>query len=140
MAAISQTPASVLQITTSGVSNSVGTGTAAVTIVAGNMVYNVSGTTTYALSDANVSVAKVPAGMALGGAAAGQPFFFQSAGTVNPGGTMTVGSMIYLSVTSGGITETYADIAAGEWSVPIGQALTASSLLIALNGQAVAKP
>jgi len=48
--------------------------------------------------------------------------------------------MIYLSVTSGGITETYADIASGFWSVSLGQALTNGSLYINLTGQAIAKP
>ena len=138
MAAISQTPASVIY--TSGPQGS-GYAAAGVTIAAGNMVYNVSGTTTYGLADANVSGAKTPVGMALGGASPGQPFFFATTGAiVNPGGTMTVGAIIYLSVTEGGITETYADIGTGEWSVIIGQALTATSLLLTLTGQAIAKP
>ena len=144
MSAIAQTPANVAQLTTSGITNNVTNGFAAagVTIVAGNMVSLADASAqTYSLADADVSGVKVPAGMALGGAGPGQPFFIQTKGTVNPGSvSMTSGSMIYLSVTSGGITETYADIASGFWSVSIGQALTNGSLYINLTGQAIAKP
>ncbi len=143
MAAISQTPASVLPVVTSGITNTETSGTAAagVTIVAGNMVYVVDASAgTYGLADSNVTGAKVPAGMAKGGAAPGQQFFIHTGGTINQGGTMTVGAAIYLSVTAGGITETYADMITGEWSVLLGQALTATSLNLRLTGQAVAKP
>lgn len=144
MAAIAQTAANVLSVTTTGVTNQalqLGVAAAGVTIVAGNMVYLVDAAAqTFGLADANVSGAKVPAGMAQCGASPGQPFLYQSRGTINPGGTMTVGVPIYLSPTAGGITETYADIASGEWSVIIGQALTATSLNLDLTGQAIAKP
>lgn len=144
MAAIAQTAASVLAVTTSGITNvalNTGIAAAGVTIVAGNMVYLVDAAAqTYGLADANVSGAKVPVGMAQCGCGPGQPFFFLSRGTINPGGTMTVGVPIYLSVTPGGITETYADIASGEWSVVIGQAIAATTLNIDLTGQAIAKP
>ncbi len=138
MAAIAQTPASVILV--SG-SKQEGVAAAGVTIVAGNIVSYDSSTQTYKLADANVSGVKVAIGMALGGAGPGQPFFFALTGAVvNVGGTMTVAVPIYLSVTAGGITETYADIASAEWSVILGQALTANNLLLTLTGQAVAKP
>ncbi len=144
MSAIAQTPANVAQLTTSGITNNITNGFAAagVTIVAGNMVSLADASAqTYSLADADVSGVKVPAGMALGGAGPGQPFFIQTKGTVNPGSvSMTSGSMIYLSVTSGGITETFADIGSGFWSVSLGQALTNGSLYLNLTGQAVAKP
>ena len=139
MAALSQTPASVLR-SSNGV---LGTGIAAagVTIVAGNMVSLDSATNTYKLADANVSAVKVPAGMALGGAGPGQPFFFVSGDSaLTPGCTMTVAAVIYLSPTAGSITETVADVTTGEWLVPIGQAITATTMRLSITGDAVAKP
>ena len=100
-----------------------------------------SATNTYKLADANVTAVKVPTGMALGGAGPGQPFFFVSGdSSLTPGCTMTVAAVIYLSPTAGGITETTADVASGEWLVPIGQALTATTMRLSITGDAVAKP
>lgn len=140
MAALSQTPASVLRSATgSTIAN--GVAASGVTVAAGNMVSLDSATNTYKLADANVSAVKVPAGMALGGAGPGQPFFFVTADSaLTPGCTMTVAAVIYLSPTAGSITETAADVASGEWLVPIGQALTATTMRLNITGDAIAKP
>jgi hypothetical protein len=102
-------------------------GFAGATITAGQVVYYDSSAGTYKLADNNSGTAAVrsPAGIALNGAATGQPVEVLTSGKVTIGATVTAGVAYYLSDTPGGICPV-ADIASGEYPVFLGFATTAA--------------
>lgn len=111
--------------------------TAAATITAGQWVYRDG--EQYKLADDNSATvaARVPDGVSLNGAAAGQPLAVQTAGEVTIGGTLTPGVAYYLSDTPGGMCPV-ADLASGEYPCVVGIAKSASVLRIGINPAGVA--
>lgn len=97
------------------------TGTAGASITAGQVVYLDSSTSTYKLADTDSATAAVrsPAGIALNGAASGQPITVCTSGPVTIGATVAVGDVYYLSGTAGGLAPV-ADVAAGDYPCIIG--------------------
>lgn len=115
------------------------TGTAGATIAAGQVVYLDSADDKYKLADNNSATAAVrsPAGIALHGAASGQPLTIQSAGPITIGATVTAGVAYYLSDTPGGICPV-ADLLTGEYPVVLGLATSASVIQIDMQEAGVA--
>lgn len=112
------------------------TGKAGATITAGQMVYLDSSAGTWKLADANAadSTASGSAGnigVALNGAASGQPITVQVGGNLNPGASLTAGVTYVLSATAGGIAP-IADVTTG-WRVFIVGTATSSSNMVLIN-------
>lgn len=110
------------------------TGIAGVTITAGQVVYLDSATNTLKLADNDSATAAVrsPAGIALNGAAAGQPIVVQSSGQITIGATVAVGVVYCLSSTAGGICPN-ADIAAGDYNTIIGIGVSTTVISVKLH-------
>lgn len=121
----------------SGASVSYGTAGAAVT--AGQAVYLDSTTSRYLLADNNSATveARVPDGIALNGAAIGQPVAVLTRGPVTIGATLTAGVAYYLSDTPGGICPV-ADLASGEYPTIIGLATSTTVLTVKIQTAGVA--
>ncbi len=114
-------------------------GTAGATITAGQAVYKASATGKYLLADSNsgTAEARTPRGIALNGAADGQPLMIQRSGDITIGGTLTAGVAYYLSDSPGGICPV-ADVGSGEYSVVIGMAKSTSVLAVNIQASGVA--
>lgn len=108
-------------------------------ITAGQAVYLDSTDNTVKLADSNsaTAAARVPFGIALNGAAAGQPVEVQTSGPVTLGATLTPGSTYYLSATPGGICPA-ADLVTGMYPTILGIATSASVLDVAIEQSGVA--
>lgn len=103
-------------------------GVAGETLAAGKVVYLDSTTGAYKLADSNGAAAlRSPVGIALNGAAVGQPVTIALSGPVTIGATMTAGVAYYLSDTPGGICPV-ADVGAGEYSTILGIATSTTVL------------
>lgn len=102
-------------------------GTAGATITAGQVVYLDSDAGTYKLADNDSATAAVrsPDGIALNGAASGQPVRVLKAGNITIGATVTAGVAYYLSSTAGGICPV-ADLGSGDYPTLLGFATSAS--------------
>jgi hypothetical protein len=109
------------------------TGTAGETITAGQVVARAS-TGLYMLADANSATAAIrqPRGIALNGAANGQPLVIQRSGSITIGAALTAGTDYYLSDTPGAIAPR-ADIGSGEYVASLGYAT--STTVLGLNIQ-----
>lgn len=139
MADLSVTAANVIK----GSGASVITGTAGATVTAGQTVYLDSSTSTYKLAKADASATSTPAaGIALNGAANGQPLSVLTAGNINPGATATVGQVYVVSAAVAGNIAPYADLASGNYVAILGVATTASNIFVNMSGSSniVAKP
>ena len=113
-------------------------GTAGATITAGQLVYLDTSDMKLKLADSNGAAAlRVPNGIALNGAANGQPLVIQKGGDITIGGTMTAGVAYYLSDTPGGICPV-ADLGSGEYPCIIGIAKSASVLAVSIQPSGVA--
>lgn len=87
-----------------GTNPSVIQGTAGATITAGQTVYLDTTTNTYKLADGDgASPLYVVAGVALNGAATGQPLTIQTGGDITIGATVASGIPYFQSATAGGI-------------------------------------
>lgn len=129
MSDISITPANVLKGSSAVTEN----GHAGATITAGQAVYLDTTTNTYKLADSNGAAAlRVPRGIALNGASAGQPLQVQTRGLITIGATLTAGVTYYLSDTPGGICP-LADVGTGEYACIIGIATTTAILSLGIN-------
>jgi hypothetical protein len=119
------TPASVI----AGADASIDFGVAGQTITAGQVVYLETATNMLKLADNNNADIEVRTarGIALNGAAAGQPIAVCRSGQVTIGGTLLPNVAYYLSDTPGGICEV-ADLAGGEYPTLLGMAKSATSL------------
>lgn len=109
-------------------------GIAGATITAGQAVYLDEATTgewQLADSDAASAAARGSArfGIALNGAADGQPLAIQTGGDINIGGTMTAGVAYYLSDAPGGVCP-FADLATGDYVTLVGVAKSTTVLAI----------
>lgn len=125
MADISVTANNVAPITGS---TQIEYGIAGATITAGQSVYLDASTQTFKLADANASAATAALkGIALNGAASGQPLAVATGGTLNPGFAGTVGQVVVLSATAGGLAPV-GDLTTG-WYTTIVGVVTAASVL-----------
>lgn len=127
-----------LSITATAVKSGAGAkvehGKAGVAITAGQVVYLEAASATYKLADSDSPTAEIKdaAGIALNGAAVGQPVAVARSGDVVFNAVLTAGSAYYLSETPGGI-QPAADLA-GEDVVQLG--LAKSTTVLALRIQA----
>lgn len=114
-------------------------GTAGATVTAGQVVYKNTTTGKYELSDNNSATAAVrqPRGVALNGAANGQPLAIQKSGDITIGATLVAGAEYLLSDTPGGICPR-ADLLTGEYVAVIGLAKSTTVLAIDLQYPGVA--
>jgi hypothetical protein len=106
--------------------------TAGATITAGQAVYIAAATGLVMLADADSATAeaRVPVGIALNGAANGQPIAIALPGSdVTIGATMTANVVYYLSDEPGGICPV-ADLASGDYTCTIGMAISTTVLRI----------
>jgi hypothetical protein len=110
------------------------TGTAGATITAGQVVYFDASTSSYKLADTDSATADVrsPAGLALNGAATGQPVTVHISGPLTIGATVAVGDVYYLSGTAGGLAP-FADVAAGDYPCIIGICTSTSVLNVKIQ-------
>jgi hypothetical protein len=128
MADLSITAASVVAGSGATIDRSHNAGAA---ITAGQVVYLESSSSTYKLADCNSATAEVrtPAGIALNGAASGQPLAVCTKGSVTIGATLTAGVAYYLSGTAGGIRPV-ADNTTGDYPALIGMASSTTALVV----------
>lgn len=106
-------------------------------ITAGQWVYRDGSTYKPADNNSATATARVPDGIALNGAATGQPVAVQTAGEVTIGAALTPGTAYFLSDTPGG-TCPVGDLASGEYPCVVGLARSASVLRIGINSAGVA--
>jgi len=123
-----------LNITTANVLSGAGAGishrTAGALVTAGQIVYrDPADGMKCKLADNNSATPAVraPKGIALNGAANGQPLALHEKGPITIGAVLAPGTVYYLSDTPGGICPV-ADLAAGEYVTIIGIAISASVL------------
>ncbi|MBZ9973506.1 hypothetical protein LB517_28150 [Mesorhizobium sp. BR1-1-12] len=123
-----------LSITSTGVlvgaNASIEHGFAAAAITAGQVVYkDANGKFNLADTDSATAIVRKPRGIALNGAAAGQPLAIITKGDVTIGGTLTKGVFYYLSGTPGAICPV-ADVASGDYPAVIGVATSTTVLSV----------
>ena len=135
MADISVTVANVIK-GANAVSN---TFTAGVALTAGQVVYQDTSDKKYRLADADVQATALVAGIVLNDAAANQPVEIQTAGDIDVGGTLVVGTVYVLSLTAGGINTTTA-ISSGDFTSVLGIATAANKLAMKIQNADVAIP
>ncbi|RZJ44953.1 MAG: hypothetical protein EON87_08700 [Brevundimonas sp.] len=134
MADITITAASVL----AGENSNQKTGLAGEALTAGKVVYLDGATNTFKLADNNAAAALRDAyGVALNGAAAGQPVAVHRSGDLTLGAVLTPGVAYYLSDTPGGVCPV-ADLASGEYVVLLGLAKSASVLAVDIQASGTA--
>lgn len=114
-------------------------GLAGAAITAGQAVYLDTTTTgKYQLADSNsaTAAARVARGIALNGAASGQPLAIAKSGPVALGAVLTAGVAYYLSATAGGICPV-ADLTTGDYPCLLGMAASTSVLNIDIQAPGV---
>lgn len=94
---------------------------------------------TWMLADASAVDTAATGGIAVNSALVGQPLAVCTAGNINPGATMTVGTSYYQSATAGGICPE-SDLVAGNFATFLGFATTTTNLSLAIQPSGVAKP
>lgn len=114
-------------------------GTAGATITAGQAVYLDPADNRFKLADCDNASTNVRAlaGIALNGAAAGQPLTVQNGGDVTLGAVLTAGTTYYLSPNPGGIAP-LGDLSAGDYPVIVGIAKSTSVLSVGILPAGVA--
>ena len=128
MADVSVTAASVAP----GTDTQYADGFLGASVTAGQTVYLDTSTSTYKLADANASSTTAnAAGIAMNGGASGQPVKVAIGGSINPGFSVTTGSVYVLSATAGGIAPV-ADLASGHYPVIVGIGVSATSLKLSM--------
>ena len=121
MSALTITAASVAQ----GSNANTSTGIAAVAITAGQVLY-LNSSNQLALADADLSsAAAAVVGVALHGAASGQPITYQAGGDITIGATVTAGAIYVLGATAGAINPA-SDLTTNWRTSIIGVAISAS--------------
>lgn len=105
-------------------------GVAGATITAGQVVYLDSSDGRFKLADANSATAAVrsPYGIALNGAASGQPCTVLRSGPITIGATLTAGTAYYMSNTAGGICPVADVTGTGTYPVIVGIATSTTVL------------
>ncbi|MBN8994351.1 MAG: DUF2190 family protein [Rhizobiales bacterium] len=127
MSDLSITPANVL----AGASADIEYGTAGEAITAGQIVYRDETTRKYMKADSNspTAAARQARGIALNGAANGQPLVILKKGDITIGAAVVAGTAYFLSDTPGGICP-LADVGNGEYICQLGLAKSTSVLTI----------
>lgn len=135
MADLTITAANVLPVAGSAVES----GLAGEAVTAGKTVYLDSATNRYLLADSNSATvaARTPKGIALNGAATGQPLTVLLSGPITIGATMTAGTIYTLSETPGGI-QPATDLGSGEYVSVIGVATSTTVLNVKIQSSGVA--
>lgn len=139
---VTVTAASVARVTGTGTETDtkITTGYAGATITAGQVLYKDTSAGTWKLADANLSAAAGRSeGIALNGAATGQPIAVATGGTLTGGFTATVGTIYVLSANAGGIAPA-ADLASGWRTGVVGVGLTSTTIGLVLYSSGVAVP
>lgn len=113
--------------------------TAGATVAAGEVVYDDTdaGNSKLADNDSATAAVRSPKGIALNGAATGQPLKVHTRGPLAVGAVLTPGVAYYLSGTPGKICPV-ADLASGDYPVLIGIATSASVLDVNIQESGVA--
>jgi hypothetical protein len=117
-------------------------GTAGATITAGMLVYkDTSDSDQFKACDTNgaTSIIRTLYGIALNGASDGQPLAVCTQGDVNPGATVTVGTIYVASATAGGIAPS-TDLAQGHYTSIFGIGTTSSNISVKINNGGAAVP
>jgi hypothetical protein len=110
---------------------------AGATITAGQAVYLASdGRWALADDDSATAAAKIPGGIALNGASAGQPIDVQTSGSLTIGATMTAGLAYYLGATAGAIVPV-ADVTTGQNPAIVGLSTSTTVLKLVLAASGV---
>jgi hypothetical protein len=114
-------------------------GFAGAAITAGQAVYKASATQLYMLADADSATAEArsPDGIALNGAAVGQPVAVQTKGDLTINAVLTANTPFFLSGTAGGICP-IADVGTGEYLVQLGIAKSTTVLAVEIKATGVA--
>lgn len=110
---------------------------AAAGITAGQAVYKDGDQWKLADDNSATAAARVPDGIALNNAGAGQPLAVLTSGDITIGATLTAGADYYLSDTPGGICPR-ADLATGEYPCHLGIAKSTTVLHVEINASGVA--
>ena len=108
------------------------TGTAGETITAGQVLYLDTADNEYKKADADASASAVAAGIALCGAADGQPIIIQTGGNINIGGTVTVGEIYVVSATAGGVAPE-GDLTTGNYVTVLGIGTTTANIALKIH-------
>ena len=141
MADLSVTAANVARV-----SGNVRHGTAGATITAGQVVYldTAAGTWKLAVCDGTGAATAVTSGsggvgIALHGAASGQPLTIQYDGVINPGGTVTVGVIYVASAAAAGGIAPSADLSAvdNDYVTILGVGTTTSRITLGMLASGV---
>lgn len=128
MADLSITAASVI----AGSDARVQSGTAGATITAGQVVYLDAADQRLKLADSDgASGLRAPVGIALNGAASGQPLAYLRSGDITIGATLSPGVTYYLSDEPGALCP-FADLATGDYPISIGIAKTEAILTVGI--------
>ena len=129
-----------LAITAANVSAGAGatldTGTAGATITAGQVLYkDTTDSNKLKLADQDAAATAVVAGVAVHGAASGQPLDYIKGGTLNLVGGVTIGRIYAVSSTAGGIASA-TDVTTSKWvpTLGIGTATSALSVKVHVSG------
>ena len=135
MADLIVTPANVV----AGAHAKIEHGIAGAAIAAGQTVYKDPSTSRFLLADADAvtPAARSSFGVALNGAANGQPLGVITEGNLNPGAAVAVGTIYVLSDTPGGIMPS-ADLEPGDFVTILGIATTASNIAVGVRVSGVA--
>ena len=112
--------------------------TAGATVTAGQTVYKEAATGLAKLADCDsgTAEARTPIGIALNGAATGQPVKVLKSGLITIGATMTAGVTYYQSPVAGGICP-IADVLSGDTTVIVGIATSTSVLKVGIVASGV---
>ena len=137
MAALSITAASVVADSDAVIER----GTAGATITAGQPVYeDTANSNVLKLTDSNASaLAATVKGVALHGAASGQPLAYITSGNYTVGATVTVGQTYVAGATAGDINP-ISDIATGWYVSHIGIAISSTKIRVKIHNSGVAVP
>lgn len=113
-------------------------GYAAEAIAAGQIIHKLASDGLLYVSDVDHATAakRTVDGIALNGAAQGQPVEYQTGGTINIGATVTVGTVYVGSDTAGGIMPA-ADLEAGDGVTVIGVGVTAANIALGILNSGV---
>lgn len=123
-------PSSVI----AGTDSNITLGSAGATVTAGQVVYKDATDKRFKLADNNhaTPAVRVPVGIALHGASAGQPLAILESGSITIGGAMTPNTAYYLSDSPGGICPV-ADLGSGEYPALLGMATSATVLVVKIQ-------
>lgn len=137
MADLTVTAANVV----SGAGAATRSGVAGATITAGQPLYQ-DGADAFSLkpAQADATDSDIVVGIALHGAADGQPITYQTGGVINLGATLTVGEVYVLSAAAAGGIAPVGDLTSGNFVSVIGVATTAALLQMGIINSGVAVP